>query len=111
MKNLINYFKQLLEMPVEYWENANEYMKLRRSKIRLKRACKVADIKTSMDGRRRWVINDWNNNPVDLTRYEIKKLQSRGIMGKKITFLDLDRESLYHTKTNSKKFTTKRDIV
>lgn len=98
MKDLLNYFVQLLEMPKEYWPWANEYLKLKRDKIRLDRAIKVANLKTAMDRKRRWVLRDWKNNPVPLTRAEIGVLQRKGIMNKRITFIDLDTEALYVTK-------------
>ena len=102
MKHLLHYFRQLIiEMPNEYWPWANQYLKLKRDRIRVKRAIKVADLKTSMDRKRRWVLRDWNDMPVALTRSEIAVLQRRGQMNKHITILDLDRESLYHTKTQN----------
>lgn len=98
MKQLLNYFRQLLDMPQVYWQWANEYLKLKRDKIRVQRAIKVADIKTSMDRKRRWVLRDWKQNPVAITRGEIAVLQKKGIMNKNITIIDLDREALYNTK-------------
>lgn len=98
MKQLLDYFKNLLSMPVEYWEDANRYLDALKDSKRVKRAIKIADLKHQTDGKRRYVLRDWNNNPYALTRKEIYALQIKGIMNKNITINDLLNEALYVTK-------------
>lgn len=98
MKIIIDYFKAVLGMPVEYWQDATRYMEALKDNKRVKRAKKMADLKHQTDGKRRYVLRDWNGYPCALTRKEIYFLQMKGIMAKKITINDLLKEALYVTK-------------
>ena len=98
MKIIIDYFKTVLGMPVEYWLDATRYMEALKDNKRVKRAKKMADLKHQTDGKRRYVLRDWNGYPCALTRKEIYFLQIKGIMAKKITINDLLKEALYVTK-------------
>lgn len=98
MKHILDYFKTLLSMPVEYWQDANRYLEAIKDSKRVKRAKKMADLKHETDGKRRYVLRDWNGYPYALTRKEIYALQLKGIMNKHITINDLLREALYVTK-------------
>lgn len=98
MKHILDYFKTLLSMPVEYWQDANRYLEAIKDNKRVKRAKKMADLKHQTDGKRRYVLRDWNGYPYALTRKEIYALQLKGIMNKDITINDLLREALYVTK-------------
>lgn len=94
MKHILDYFKTT---SVEYWRDANRYLEALKDNKRVKRAKKMADLKHQTDGKRRYVLRDWNGYPYALTRKEIYALQLKGIMNKHITINDLLR-ALYVTK-------------
>jgi len=49
-------------------------------------------------GRRFYVLPDWQGKYRVVSRGDVKKLQAKGIMSKRVTFKDLINEALYFTK-------------
>ncbi len=64
----------------------------------LRRATKVAELRHKGDGKRYYVLPDFNGDLRVLNTKEIDALKRAKIMDKKVNFFDLMKEALYHTK-------------
>jgi len=96
MKNLLLFLKILIvEIPTEIWRSAVVIQKAKQKARKLKVAIKLADVMTKSDKRRRYVLNDWEGNPIPLTRMQVYALQRKNILSKNIKITDLYREALY----------------
>jgi hypothetical protein len=60
------------------------------------------------NGRRFYVLPDWNGNYQVLHKGMIKKMQANGNLPKGLTFIDLINESVYYTKRKNYVTKTKR---
>lgn len=94
---LSNNFKAFLRSWQFRWQQHKNYKKLQREEKALKKAKKIADKRAAMDGRRYYVLPDHNGDLMVLNSREIDRLKRFDIMSKKVTILDLLKESLYFT--------------
>lgn len=74
-----------------------KYKQLKRKEKALGKAKKLADRRAAMDGRRHYVLPDWNGHYMVLNMREIKALKRAGIMSKQVTIHDLLNEAEYFT--------------
>ncbi len=70
---------------------------LKKQSFRLWIAIKVADAKQAAYNKRFYVIDDWNHRLVIISKDDLNKLKRMKVYDKKITHLDLMRESFYYT--------------
>ena len=102
MKTIINQllklydfiFKNFLYQRKVWIEN----FRLSREAKMFRRAKRLADLRFEADGKRYYVLFDYNGDLRALNSKEIKALKRAKVMDKRVSFYDLINESLYHTK-------------
>lgn len=97
MRYIYSYFKQLLNYPALYWAWANKVMAIRSYKLKLRKAIHEAKLLTEADGKKRWVINDFNGDPIILTRVQLKDYMKKGVIPK-MNIIRLSEHSHYTTR-------------
>jgi len=101
MKTIINQllklydfiFKNFLYQRKVWIEN----FRLSREGKMLRRATKLADLRHKADGKRYYVLPDFNGDLRVLNSKEIDALKRAKVMDKQVSFYYLINESLYHT--------------
>ena len=84
------------------FEWLNDYIRIKWDMLAIWRSKVLADANSKKyNGRRFYVLPDWNGNYQVVNRGMIKRMQAEGNLPKSLTFIDLINESIYYTKTNS----------
>lgn len=79
-----------------------EYIRVKWDMLGIWRAKVLADANSKKyNGRRFYVLPDWNGRYQVLNRTMIKRMQAEGSLPKSLTFIDLINDSIYYTKNNS----------
>lgn len=86
-----------------------DYIRVKWDMLAVWRAKVLADANSKKyNGRRFYVLPDWNGNYQVLHKGMIKKMQANGNLPKGLTFIDLINESVYYTKRKDYVTKTKR---
>ena len=75
-----------------------EVFRLQREKRAKRRAIKLAELRHKADGKRYYVLPDWNGNLKALNHLEINELKRQGVMSKNVNIKNLMEEAVYYTK-------------
>ena len=92
------YYYRILNSIRQYFHDRKVNRTLKRKARKLKKAKKLADRRHEADGKRYFVMEDWNGNLRVLNNNEIKALKRHKVISKKAGFVNFMEEALYHTK-------------
>jgi len=79
------------------WAQWKKRRELRREEKAIKKAKKLAQRRHAVDGRRYYVLPDWNGDLMVLNNREIDQLKRHGVMSKRVNVKHLLDEAVYFT--------------
>lgn len=85
------------------WAQHKKYKELQRKEKALNKAKVLAEKRARMDGRRYYILPDWNGHYMVLNKEEIGKLKKAGVMSKRVKSFHLTQEAEYYTTTKAYK--------
>jgi len=97
IKYLRNNFLEFVNSWRTVWEQRKQEKAVRRKEKALLKAKKLAVRRAKMDGRRYYILPDWDGNYMVLNKSEVEKLKKAGVMSKKVNAYHLMKEAEYFT--------------